>query len=410
MNRGLLIFILAALSMLGALSIDAYLPALPSIAQNFSVSAPAAQQSLTVYLFAFAFMTLFYGTLSDSFGRRPVILIAMMLYFLSSVGVGLAGNLGWLLFFRFLQGLTAGAGSVVGRAIIGDLFSGAEAQRVMSYVSVIFGLAPAIAPVLGGWLQATLGWRSIFGFIALFSLALFLLCLRELPESLPRKKRHAFHMRVIFSNYWEVGSHARFILQSLSIAFSFSGIMLYVGAAPAFIMNILHLSVTDFGWLFIPIIAGMMTGSILAGKWSHRYSPTAVIRFGFIIMAISAIANVLYTFFFTATIPWAILPTMTYSFGMALGSPAMTVTALEIFPKTRGLAASLQSFTFMSVFAIGSGLICPLLFGSALRLAIGVGVGFGLSAISWWLSTLGVREKTLPPEVPTPSAAEEIFS
>jgi len=129
MKHRLLVVILAALSMLGALSIDAYLPALPTIAHDYSSTLPAVQQTLTVYLFAFAFMTLFYGTLSDSFGRRPIILISLGFYLASSLGAAWAPTLGWLLFFRLFQGLSAGGGSVIGRAIVGDLFSGAEAQR-----------------------------------------------------------------------------------------------------------------------------------------------------------------------------------------------------------------------------------------------------------------------------------------
>jgi DHA1 family bicyclomycin/chloramphenicol resistance-like MFS transporter len=383
MQRRSLIFVLAALSMLGALSIDAYLPALPSIAHGFSVSAPAVQQTLTVYLFAFAFMTLFYGTLSDSFGRRPVILVSMTLYALSSLGAGLAPSLGWLLFFRFLQGLTAGAGGVVGRAIVGDLFTGAAAQRTMSYISMVFGLAPAIAPILGGWLQAAFGWRSIFGFIALFSFLLLLVCLRELPESLPREKRHPFHFRVIVANYWKVGCHARFIAKCLGIALSFSGVLIYVGAAPAFVLNILHLSVTEFGWLFIPLIGGMTLGSMVSGKLSHHHSPHAMIRAGYLIMILSVAANLTYTGFCAVEIPWAVLPMFFYGFGMALATPAMTVMTLEMFPAYRGLASSLQSFTFMIVFALGSGLVCPLLFGSAFLLALGSAIGLGLSMACW---------------------------
>ncbi len=385
MHRRSLIFVLAALSMLGALSIDAYLPALPAIALRFAVSAPAVQQTLTVYLFAFAFMTLFYGTLSDSFGRRPVILVSMLLYVLSSLGAGLAPNLGWLLLFRFLQGLTAGAGGVVGRAIVGDLFTGPDAQRTMSYISVVFGLAPAIAPILGGWLQAAFGWRSIFGFIALFSFLLLLICLRELPESLPRAQRHPFHFRHILANYWKVGCHLRFLLRCLAIALSFSGILIYVGSAPAFVLNLLHLSVTEFGWLFIPLIGGMTLGSVFSGKLSHHFSPTVMISSGYAIMALSVALNVAYTALFKIEIPWAVLPMFVYGFGMTLANPAMTVATLEMFPAYRGLASSLQSFTFMIVFALGSGLLCPLLFGSAFYLALGCAAGLALSMICWWL-------------------------
>jgi DHA1 family bicyclomycin/chloramphenicol resistance-like MFS transporter len=383
-NNRLLIFILGALSMLGALSIDAYLPALPSIAGIFSVTPVAAQQTLTVYLVAFAFMTLFYGTLSDSFGRRPVLLISMLLYVLSTVGAGLSTSLGMLIIFRFLQGLTAGAGSVIGRAIVGDLFSGAEAQRVMAYISVVFGLAPAIAPVLGGWLLAAFGWRSIFGFIAGFSILLTIICAQALRESLPREQRHPFRMRPVVLNYLHVGSCAAFMLQAFSIAFGFCGILMYVASAPAFVINILHLRETDYGWLFIPLISGMTLGAWVSARCSHRIGAATLIGTGFIVMFVAAAVNVAYSAVAQVAIPWAIVAPFVYCFGLDLAAPAMTVRALEIFPHHRGLASSLQSFIFMALFAGASGLISPLLFGSALRLAIGVAVSLLLSAVCWW--------------------------
>ena len=375
---------LAALSMLGAISIDAYLPALLSIAHLFSVTDAAAQQTLTSYLVAFAFMTLFYGTLSDSFGRRPVLLISMLLYVLSSIGAGLSTSLGMLIFFRFLQGLTAGAGSVIGRAIVGDLFTGAEAQRILSYISLVFGLAPAVAPILGGWLLATLGWRSIFGFVAVFTTLLLMLCARELRESLPAEKRHPFRFRPVLLNYLHVGSCAPFMLQGLSIGFAFGAIILYVGSAPAFVIHILHLRETDYGWLFIPLIGGMSAGAWAAGWCSHRFAASTIIGTGFAIMAVAAAANVAYTALVPATVPWAIVAPMIYGFGLDLALPAMNVRALEIFPRHRGLASSLQGFIFMALFAVGSGVVCPLLFDSALKLAVGVCVGLLLSVVCWW--------------------------
>jgi DHA1 family bicyclomycin/chloramphenicol resistance-like MFS transporter len=151
----LLTVILACLGMVGALAIDTYLPSIPAIGRAFEVGPVAVQQTLSVFLFTFAFMMLFHGTLSDSFGRRPVILVALVVYTLGSVGAALAPSFGWLLAFRALQGLAAGAGSVIGQAIVQDRFSGAQAQKMMSHIMMVFGLAPAIAPVLGGWLHVT---------------------------------------------------------------------------------------------------------------------------------------------------------------------------------------------------------------------------------------------------------------
>ena len=379
--------------MLGALSIDAFLPALPAIAGHFSVSMSAAQQALSIYLFAFAFMTLFYGTLSDSFGRRPVILVSTTVYMVGSVGAGLSTSLGWLLFFRWLQGMSAGAGSVIGRAIVGDMMSGAEAQRMMSYISMVFGLAPAIAPIVGGWLMTSFGWRWIFGFIALFSLVLLLACLRYLPESLPREQRHPLHLKVIVSNYWSVARHPQFMFRCLGMAFTFTGVMMYVGSAPSYLLDVLHLTGTDYGWLFIPLIGGMTLGSWTAAKASHRIMPDRLILWGFVIMGVSATVSLAYHGLYVVRIPWAVIPLGCYSFGMALGSGAMSVTTLEIFPRVRGLAASLQGFSFMILFAIISGSVCPFLFGSGLKLSLAVAAGYILSIIFWLLGRLDSEEE-----------------
>jgi DHA1 family bicyclomycin/chloramphenicol resistance-like MFS transporter len=373
--------------MLGALSIDAYLPALPAIARQFSVNAAAAQQSLTVYVFAFAVMTLLYGTLADSFGRRPVILVSLFVYVASSVGAAFASSLESLIIYRLFQGLSAGAGPVVGRAIVGDLCVGTEAHRVMSYISAFFGLAPAIAPILGGWLAHAYGWRSIFLFIAAFTLLLLVACVAALRESLPRARRSSFHPRTILANYWEVGSHRRFLLRALAVALGFTGVLIYVAAAPAFVMGILHLSVTDFGWLFIPLIGGMTLGSIVAGRLSRVVRAEAIIRGSFAIMFVSALANVAYCAWGDVKIPWAVLPMMGYAFGIAAATPAMTMIALEMFPAMRGLASSFHTFLFMILFTLDSGVIVPLLFGSPLKFAVATLIGAVASLICWRASS-----------------------
>ena len=387
-----LTIILAALSMLGALSIDAYLPALPTIARGFEVTLPAVQQTLTVYLFAFAFMTLFYGTLSDSFGRRPVILVSLGFYLVSSLGSAWAPSLGWLLVFRLFQGLSAGAGGVVGRAIVGDLMSGAEAQRAMSYISLVFGAAPALAPILGGWVLSAWGWRSIFYGIALFTAILMATCLRWLPESLAVGKRHAFHFKVIVENYLEVGANLRFMLRTMAGALTFSGIMIYVAAAPVYLMDLLHLSVKEFGWLFVTFIAGMTVGSAASARLSHVVRPAVIIRAGYALMFFAAIYGLIYTGCFTPRVPWAVIPHFFSGFGAALASPAMAVLTLEMFPRIKGLPSSLQSFVFMIIFACISGFVVPLLFSSAFLLALGSAIGLVVSSMLWWLGTRGEAE------------------
>jgi DHA1 family bicyclomycin/chloramphenicol resistance-like MFS transporter len=398
-----LIFLLGSLSMIGALSIDCYLPALPAIGREFTVSATAAQQSLTVCLVGWAFMTLFYGTLSDSLGRRPVILGGLVLYLLASVGCAFAPSFGWLMLFRLLQGISAGAGNVVGRAVVGDLYHGPEAQRIMSFIQLFFAIAPALAPIVGGWLQFVFGWRFIFYFIVLFSVVLLAISLRLLPESLEKSKRHPFHFKVILGNYWKVGSHLSFLLMCLANALTFIGTSLYIGAAPAFIYSILHLTARDFGWLFIPLIAGMMAGSTISARLSHRYRPQAIIRLGYLLMAVSSVINVTYNWFFPATLPWAVIPPFFFNMGMAAAGPAMMMIILNTFPQTRGLASSLMSFIFMSTFALSSGVLCTFVFDSALHLAETVLVGCALSGMCWWLGAPGTAGSVAGAPVVSPA-------
>jgi MFS transporter, DHA1 family, multidrug resistance protein len=379
----LLTVILACLGMVGALAIDTFLPSIPAIGTAFRVGPLAVQQTLSVFLFTFAFMMLFYGTLSDSFGRRPVILVALTLYTVGSVGAACATSFSALLVCRALQGLAAGAGSVIGQAIVQDRFAGVQAQRMLSHIMMVFGLAPAIAPVLGGWLQVTFGWRSTFVFLALFGAAMLVLCHRLLPESLPPAQRHRFHPLAIARNYLMVLRHRRFLPLALAIGLAFGGLSLYIGSAAHFVIDILHQRETSFGWMFIPIIGGFVAGSAVGGKFAARVAPARMMWTGYGLMAVSAFVNVAYNFVFAAAIPWAVLPLAGYTFGLAIAMPALQVAGLSLFPDNRGLAASMQSFVQMMAFALVSGLVAPLLFDSAFKLAAGVLAGLVASFVCW---------------------------
>ena len=384
----LLTVILACLGMVGALAIDTYLPSIPAIGREFQVGPLAVQQTLSVFLFTFAFMMLFYGTLSDSFGRRPVILIALAVYTLGSIGAVFAPSFGALLACRALQGLAAGAGSVIGQAIVQDRYSHdqAHAQKIMSHIMMVFGLAPAIAPVLGGWLHVTFGWRATFVFLAGFGALMLLLVYRGLPESLPREQRHAFHGGAIARNYLMVLRNPQFLLLAIAVGLAFGGLSLYIGSAANFVMVILKLPETAFAWLFIPMIGGMTIGSAWGGRAAARIAPARMIWLGFAIMVSGGAISVAYNSLFVASVPWAVLPLSIYTFGLAVAMPAIQVGALALFPVNRGLAASMLSFIQMMLFAMVSGLLAPLLFGSALQLACGLLAGLVASFACWRLS------------------------
>lgn len=382
----LLISLLAGLAMLGPLAIDTYLPSFPAIGRAFDVGPLLVQQTLSIYLFGFAFLTLFYGTLSDSFGRRPVILVSLVVYVGASVGAALSPNFTWLLACRLIQGLAAGAGWVVGQAIVRDRLSGPPAQRALATIMMVFGLAPAIAPILGGWMQTYFGWQSIFVFLGTFGVLIFTVSYFALPESLPLQARQRFHVGQICVNYWRALRHPQFLAVVLAIGVAFSGFGLYIGSAPYFIMDILGLPETGFGWLFLPLIGGMVAGSAVAARWSTQATPETMIWSGYATMATAALFNISYNYFFVAAIPWAVAPVAVYAFGFSIAAPALTVFALDLLSQNRGMAASLQSFVQLLAFSFVSGLVAPLLFSSALKLAYGVLGGLAISLVFWLLS------------------------
>ncbi len=390
----LLAAILAALAMIGPFTIDTYLPSFPAIAGAFAVSTLEVQQTLSVYLLSFAVMTLFHGTLSDSFGRRPVILTGLFIFSVASVGCALAQDFSQLLLFRGLQGLSAGVGMVVGRAIIRDSFEGHEAQRLMALVTMIFGLAPAIAPVIGGWLQSAFGWASVFLFLALYGALLLVACAWRLPETLPPSARQPFAVRPLARNYVKLAGSLRLLLLSSAIALNFCGFFLYIVSAPAIIYNLLGLNEHQFAWLFVPGIAGVMLGAFLSGRLAGRISPRRTVRIGYIIMFGSAAFNLIYSGFFEPALPWTVLPVMCYTAGMALAMPSVTLIALELFPHNRGLTSSLLGFEHSFLIAIVAGVVSPLLSHADITLALGM-TGLLLSGWVSWITYLHIESKAI---------------
>lgn len=388
----LLATLLAALAMIGPFSVDTYLPSFPGIQAEFAVSGVQMQQTLSVYLTAFAVMMLFHGTLADAFGRRPVVLANLLVFVLASIGCTLAASFEQLLFFRGLQGLSAGAGIVIGRAIIRDSFEGHAAQRLMSLVTLIFGVAPAIAPVIGGWLQAWFGWRPVFAFLVVYSAVLLVACHARLPETLPRDERQRFAPGPLARNYWTLGRSVPLLLLSFAVALNFCGFFLYILSAPAFIYNLLGLKETQFAWLFAPGIAGVMIGAYLSGKLAGRLTPVRTVGAGYAVMFGAVAFNLAYCAVAEPALPWSVAPVMMYTVGMALAMPSLTLLGLDLFPKNRGLAASLQGFQHSLLSAVTAGVISPLLSHSAITLALGMGT-FAFTGWSCWMFHLYLQAR-----------------
>ena len=375
--------LLAVLGMLGPFSIDTYLPAFAGIATALGATPVEMQQTLSAYLFGFAFMNLFHGALADSFGRRPVVLWGIALFTIASAGCALSQSIGQLVFFRAVQGLSTGAGIVVSRAVIRDMFPPAQAQQVMSQVTIYFGVAPAVAPIVGGWLFVHTGWHSIFWFLALVGAILWITNFRLLPETLHPSHRQPFNVRHLMRGYWALGSSPKFLLLALASGVPFNGMFLYVLSAPAFLGEHLKLEPTQFFWFFVLTISGIMGGAWLSGRLAGRIAPKRQIRHGFVIMFVVGIANVALNTVLAPHAAWALLPIAIFSFGWALMVPVVTLLVLDLVPERRGMASSLQAFVGSTANGVVAGVISPLVMHSALGLATASLLMMCIGLTSW---------------------------
>ena len=375
--------LLAVLGMLGPFSIDTYLPAFAGIATALGATPVEMQQTLSAYLFGFAFMNLFHGALADSFGRRPVVLWGIALFTIASAGCALSQSIGQLVFFRAVQGLSTGAGIVVSRAVIRDMFPPAQAQQVMSQVTIYFGVAPAVAPIVGGWLFVHTGWHSIFWFLALVGAILWITNFRLLPETLHPSHRQPFNVRHLMRGYWALGSSPKFLLLALARGVPFNGMFLYVLSAPAFLGEHLKLEPTQFFWFFVLTISGIMGGAWLSGRLAGRIAPKRQIRHGFVIMFVVGIANVALNTVLEPHPAWALLPIAIFSFGWALMVPVVTLLVLDLVPERRGMASSLQAFVGSTANGVVAGVISPLVMHSALGLATASLLMMCIGLTSW---------------------------
>jgi DHA1 family bicyclomycin/chloramphenicol resistance-like MFS transporter len=381
--RWALAALLACLGMLGPFSIDTYLPAFTGIARAIGATPVEMQQTLSVYLFGFAVMNLFHGALSDSFGRRPVVLWGLAVFSLASMGCAMAQHIGALVFFRALQGMSAGAGIVISRAVIRDMFPPADAQRVMSQVTIYFGVAPAIAPIIGGFLFVHASWHAIFWFLTAVGVLLWAANYQLLPETLHLSQRQPFNVRHLLRGYWQMGSSGRFMMLALASGVPFNGMFLYVLSAPVFLGDLLHLAPGQFFWLFLITIAGIMLGARLSGRLAGRIKPHHQVRHGFLIMLLVSIVNFALNLLFTPQAWWAIVPLGIYAFGWALMVPVVTLMVLDLVPERRGMASSFQACVGSLANGLVAGVIAPLVMHSTVALATTSLLMMSVGVLAW---------------------------
>ncbi len=380
-----LALLLGALAMFGPFAIDSMFPAFGQIEREFAVSAAAMQQTIAVYMLAYGTASVLHGPISDAYGRRSVLLVGIAVFMLASVGCALSTSLPQLLFFRALQGVSSGVGIIVGRAIVRDLREGADAQRLMSQISMIFTIAPAIAPMIGGWILGWGNWPMIFWFLVVFAALLWLVVALILPESHPPDARVAVSLQSLWSSSTGMLRNRSFLLLSLTAAFNFSALFLYISSAPAFVMDLLHMNEQQFGWFFAPTIGGMATGAFISGRTAGKVPPQRMVRIGFTVCLLATLSSLAYALVAEAVVyPWAVLPLTFNSMGIAIVFPIVTLAVIDLYPRQRGGASSMQTFVSLMVNAGIAGLVSPLVSHSPVWLAL-TAVLCCLMAISFWM-------------------------
>jgi MFS transporter, DHA1 family, multidrug resistance protein len=364
--------LLAGLAMVSPFSIDTFYPSFPAISQEFSLSAWQIQQSITIYMLPFALMTLIQGPLSDALGRRPVVLVGLLIYSLASVACVFAPSFAFLLACRAVQGMSAGVGMAVGRAIIRDLHEGPEAQKLMATISMIFGIAPAIAPVVGGWIHVWFGWRFVFGFMVITGVSLVVLSFLLLPETHAKERRAVLNFAALARTVGRIASNREFMLYALALGATFSAMITFIGAAPAIVMGHWHLSETQFAYLFVPLIIGIMGGAFISGRLAGRLSGTRQIGIGYALALSGGTLSVLLNAFMDSPpiFPQQVLITVV-AVGVQLMMPIYALRMLDLFPDVRGSAASVQSCVMLGVGAVFLGALVPALSHSLAALSMG---------------------------------------
>jgi DHA1 family bicyclomycin/chloramphenicol resistance-like MFS transporter len=383
----MLAVLIGGLSMVSPFSIDTFFPAFHAMEQALHVSAWQLQQVITAYMVPFAFASLVHGPLSDAVGRRPVMITGMALYTVGSIACTVAQSYEWLLLARVTQGMTAGVGVVIGRAVIRDLYEGPRAQKLMAATTMIFSIAPAIAPIIGGWVHVAFGWRAVFAVMVICGVIFATSAWWKLPETHAPANRIPFNARNLVATSWTVLRHREFLMLALTAAINFCSLACFIGSAPAIIETHWHLDATSYWHLFLPVISGILVGAVISNRIAGRMDMVAQVRIGLgITFGISTLRVLLHLALTDIPIPLQQALLVCAAIGAQFAFPVLTLRMLDLFPGARGTAASAQSFVALLVTAFTLGVVAPNVLARLEWVAYASLVFAAGASLCWYLS------------------------
>jgi DHA1 family bicyclomycin/chloramphenicol resistance-like MFS transporter len=386
-----LTLLLALLTGLGPLSMDMYLPSLPAIGQALNASTAQTQLTISTYLIGFAVGQIVYGPISDRFGRKPVMLVALVLYGAASIVCATTQSIETLMAVRFVQAF-GGAGSIVlARAVVRDLYSGVRAGRELSLMGSITAFAPIVAPVIGGVLQTAFGWRASFYLLVIFAAVSAAAAARYLPETLRQRTPGPFSLVSMGRLYRSVLQHRGFLAYLGILTTTFTGLLSWVSAASIVMQGVYGLSPVEFGATYAVGAVGYMLGTHTAARIVMRLGLDRTIGIGAVALAIGGLAMVAVVALGLAHVAWLVGAMTIYLAGMGLVLPQTMAGALTPFPDRAGTASSVMGFTQQGCAAIAAAAIGAYLGQSAWPVA-GVVAAMGCLALLIWALTRGVRK------------------
>lgn len=344
--------LLTVLVAFGPLSTDLYLPALPSLVTVFGSDIPTVQLTLSVFLIGFAGSQLFYGPLSDRFGRRPVLMAGVVVYLLASVVCAFAQTVEQLVFARLLQALGASCGPVVARAVVRDVYGRDRAATVLAYLAMAMALGPAVGPMIGGFLTVHFGWRSNFVILALLGAGALAGVVLLLAETNLQRDRDALKPVRLLGNYARVLGDRRFLGYAAVVAGAYSGIFAFISGSSFVLIERLGLSPTVYGLSFGGVVLGYILGTFTAGQVSARLGTARMIRLGTLISLAGGAAGLVLAVAWPPSPAAVVLPVFVFILGTGLTLPNAMAGAVGPYPTMAGLASSLLGFIQMGVAAL----------------------------------------------------------
>ncbi len=350
-----LLALLASLVALGPLSVDMYLPAMPTMMRAFNTDISQMHLTLSSYLTGFALFHLACGPLADRYGRKPILIGGSCLFLVACIGCSRSDTVGEMLVFRFLQGVGACVGPTLARAVARDVYGPSGAARALSLIAMLMALAPAIAPTLGAVLLLVLPWPSIFIFLAAYSALTITLILVYLPESLPQVQ--SLHPRVITRNFAELLVDPFFLTVTICSGLVYAGLIVYLASSSFIYMDMLGVPPQYFGLVFLGSVVGYITGSGLSAWLSRHRDSERIMRLGVILAMCASVLLLACSHAWPTSVLALMLPMALYSIAMGLVLPHAMAIALRPFAHIAGTASALLGFIQMSLSAAASALI-----------------------------------------------------